>query len=227
MSLAVLNTDIDRSKRLSAQEYAERLQEFEELMPNMRLYIRREAARKAKSIPVSYVTEDDLVGIGNIQTWIAVLRWDRESSLARWARRLIWTHMDVIVQRLYDRKRTARTEVQGSEVTVSPVSLDSMDNQFAADSTDPIESLIAEDVYNRAREHLLRKDMRVAVGVLRVLVFPDDELRRICVVDAVRKGKRQVRMTAYCIALRLGLPVYRIVRAKKVVREVVKELLYD
>lgn len=225
MSLAVLNTDIDRTKKLSAQEYEARLQEFERLLPSMRSYIRREAARKAASIPVSYVTEDDLIGIGNIQTWVAVLRWDRTSSLVHWARRLVWTHMDVIVKRLYDRKRTARTEVQGSEVTVSPVPLDSMNNQLAVDSVDPIESLIVEDVYNKALERLLHNDLRVAAAVLRLLVNPDDELRRICVIDAARKKKRKVRMTTYCIALRLGLPVYRVVRAKKAVREVVEEML--
>jgi len=222
--LAVLiSTDFDIVRRMGAEEYQSRLQIYDELIPQMASYIQSQAFRKASKLPVSYVGVDDLVGIGNIEAWVAVLRWNGSSPLIEWAKRLIWTRMNLTFGHLYRKKRTARVISQGQEITSPTLSLQDIAYDPSV-NPDPVGVLIAEEMYDNVRERLLRQSDRVAAGVLRLLVNPDRELLRLCEFDAILKRRRRVRVTNYCMAERLGISIPRVVNAKILVRQVFKEL---
>jgi len=182
------NTDIDIFRGLSDQEYKERLYLFDQLMPELIPYIRFQAAMKAPKLPVSYVEKDDLIEMGHIEAWVAVLRWDGRSSLVDWAKRLIWTRMNGMFKRLYRKKRTARVVTQGEEVTSRTLSMEDA-GVLEGESLDPTETLMAEERYTRAKAQLLRRGERVGAAVLHLLIYPDDELLRLCEQDAVSKGR--------------------------------------
>jgi len=220
----MISTDIDMFRRLSEQEHQERLRVFDELIPKLTSYIRSQASWKATKLPVSYVGKDDLIEIGNIATWVAVLRWDGKRSLVNWAERMIWSRMNVMFSGLYRKKRTARVLVQGQEVTTQPLSLEDVGGALEGESVDPLETLVAEEIYGKAREQLLRRGKRVEAGVLRSLVEPDSELLELCERDAMRKGRKQVRLTSDCIASRLGVTTSRVTNAKVMIRAIFKEL---
>jgi len=218
------NTDIDIFRGLSAQEYRERLYVFDQLMPELVPYIRFQAAMKAAKLPVSYVGEDDLVEMGHIEAWVAVLRWDGERSLVDWAKRLIWTRINGMFGRWYRKKRTARRVVQGQEVTSRPLPIEDVEGELAGESLDPAETLVAEEEYARAKARLLRRGERIEAAVLRLLVYPDDELLGLCEQDAMSKGRKSIRVTSSCIAMRLGVPTSRVTNAKVKIRDIFKEL---
>lgn len=223
-ALAVLvSTDFEIVRRMGVVEYQSRLQMYSELMPQMTSYIQSQAYSKASKLPVSYVGSDDLVGIGNIEAWVAVLRWDGRSPLIEWAKRLIWTRMNLTFGYLYRKKRTARVVSHGQEITSPTLSLQDIVYDPSV-NPDPVGVLIAEEVYDKVRERLLRQSDRVAAGVLRLLVHPDRELLRLCELDAILKKRQRVRVTNRCIAERLGVSIPRAVNAKILVRQVFKEL---
>lgn len=219
----LISTDFDIVRRMGGEEYQSRLQIYNELIPQMASYIQSQAFSKASKLPVSYVGVDDLVGIGNIETWVAVLRWNGDSPLIEWAKRLIWTRMNLTFGHLYRKKRTARIISQGQEITSPTLSLQDIAYDPSV-NPDPVGVLIAEEMYDNVRERLLRQSERVAAGVLRLLVNPDRELLRLCEFDAILKRRRRVRVTNYCMAERLGVSVPRVVNAKILVRQVFKEL---
>lgn len=222
--LAVLiSTDFDIVRRMGADEYQSRLQIYDELIPQMSSYIKSQAFRKAPKLPVSYVGVDDLVGIGNIEAWVAVLRWDGSSPLIEWTKRLIWTRMNLTFGHLYRKKRTARVISNGREVTSPALSLQDIAYDPPVNS-DPVGVLIAEEMYSKVRERLLGQRERVAVGVLRLLVYPDRELLRLCKLDSILKRRHRVRVTNFCMAERLGVSIPRVVNAKILVRRVFREL---
>ena len=223
----MINTDIDVFQGLSAQEYQERLRMFDQVIPELAPYIRYQAAMKATKLPVFYIGQDDLNQMGNIETWVAVLRWDGSSSLVDWAKRLIWTRMNGMFSRLYRKKRTARALVQGREVTVQTLSLEDVGGALRSESLDPTETLVADEEYARVRERLLHQNKRVAASVLRLLIYPDDELLVLCERDTMRKGRKQVRLTSCCIAMRLGVSTSKVTNAKVAIRDVFKELWSD
>ena len=219
----LISTDFDVVRRMGVEEFQARLQVYDELMPQMKSYIRSQAYRKASKLPVSYVGVDDLVGIGNIEAWVAVLRWDGSSPLIEWTKRLIWTRMNLTFRHLYRKKRTARVVLQGQEITSPTLSLQDIIYEPPVDP-DPVGVLIAEEVYNNVRERLLSQSNRVAAGFLRLLVHPDRELLRLCELNAIVKKRQRVRVTNHCIAERLGISIPRAVNAKMLVRQVFKEL---
>lgn len=208
---------------MGAEEYQSRLQIYDDLMPQMTSYIKSQAYRKAFALPVSYVGVDDLVGIGNAEAWVAVLRWNGSSSLVEWAKRLIWTRTNLTFGYLYRKKRTARVILHGQEITSPTLSLQDIIYDPSVD-LDPVGVLIAEEVYDNVREQLFRQRKRVAVGVLRLLVYPDRELLRLCELDAILKRRQRVRVTNYSIAKRLGVSIPRVATAKILVRQVFQEL---
>lgn len=219
----LISTDFDIVRRMGAEEYQSRLQIYDELIPQMASYIQSQAFRKASKLPVSYLGVDDLVGIGNIEVWVAVLRWNGDSPLIEWAKRLIWTRMNLTFGHLYRKKRTARVISHGQEVTSPTLSLQDIAYDPSV-NPDPVGVLIAEEMYDNVLERLLRQSDRVAAGVLRLLVNPDRELLRLCEFDAILKKRRSVRVTNHCMAERLGISVPRVVNAKILVRQVFKEL---
>lgn len=219
----LISTDFDIVRRMDVEEFQSRLQIYDELIPQMKSYIQSQAYRKASKLPVSYVGVDDLVGIGNIEAWVAVLRWDGSSPLIEWTKRLIWTRMNLTFRHLYRKKRTARVVSQGQEITSPTLSLQDIMYDPPVDP-DPVGVLIAEEVYDNVRERLLHQSERVAAGVLRLLVHPDRELLRLCELNAILKKRRRVRVTNHCIAERLGISIPRAVNAKILVRQVFKEL---
>jgi len=224
-ALAVLiSTDFDIVRHMGTEEYESRLQIYDELMPQMSSYIRSEAARKVSKLPVSYVGVEDLVGIGNIGAWVAVLRWDGSSPLIKWAKRLIWTRMNLTFGYLYRKKRTARVVLHEQEITSSTLSLQELVYDPPAD-LDPVGVLIAEEMYSNALEKLLRqRSGRLAAGVLRLLVYPDRELLRLCELYSILRRRHRVRVTNFCMAERLGVSIPRVVNARILVRRVFKEL---
>lgn len=223
----MINTDVDVFRGLSAQEHQERLRVFDQIISELAPYIRYQAATKAAKLPVFYIGQDDLSQMGSIETWVAVLRWDGSSSLIDWAKRLIWTRMNGMFSRLYRKKRTARAVVQGREVTVQTLSLEDVGGALRSASLDPTETLVAEEEYAKVREWLLHQNKRVAAGVLRLLVYPDDELLVLCERDTMQKGRRQIRLTSCCIAMRLGVSTSKVTNAKVVIRNVFRELWSD
>jgi len=211
---------------MSAKEYESRLQIYYELMPQISSYIKSEAFRKALKLPVSYVGVEDLIGIGNIGAWVAVLRWDGCSPLIEWAKRIVWTRTNLAFGYLYRKKRTARVVSHEQEITSSTLSLQDIAYDPPVD-LDPVGVLIAEEMYSNVREQLLCKRgrlARVAVGVLRLLVYPDRELLRLCELETMRKRRHFLRVTNFCIAERLGVSISGVVNAKILVRRVFREL---
>lgn len=208
---------------MGEEEYQSRLLLYDELIPKMSSYIKSQAFRKASKLPVAYVGVDDLIGIGHIGVWVAVLRWDGSSPLIEWAKRLIWTRINLTFGHLYRKKRTARVISHGQEITSSALSLQDIAYDPPIDS-DPVGVLIADEMYSNVRELLLGKSERVAAGVLRLLVYPDRELLRLCELDSILKRRKRIRVTNFCIAERLGVSIPRVVNAKSLVRRVFKEL---
>lgn len=219
----LISTDFDVVRRMDTEEFQSRLQIYDELIPQVKSYIQSQAYRKASKLPVSYVGADDLVGIGNIEAWVAVLRWDGSSPLIEWTKRLIWTRMNLTFRHLYRKKRASRVISHGQEITSPTLSLQDIIYDPPVDP-DPVGVLIAEEVYDNVRERLLRQSDRVAAGVLRLLVHPDRELLRLCELNAILKKRRRVRVTNQCIAERLGISIPRAVNAKILVQQVFKEL---
>jgi hypothetical protein len=104
----LISTDFDIVRRMGTKEYQARVQMYKELIPAVTPYINSQARLKASKLPVSYMGVDDLVGIGNIEAWVAVLRWDGRVPLIAWAKRVIWTRTNLTFNHLYRKKRTAR-----------------------------------------------------------------------------------------------------------------------
>jgi len=280
------STDVEIVRRMSPKEYQQRLEMFYELAPVLTPYIKGQAEQKAAKLPVAYVDKYDLEAIGNAQVWIAVLRWDpkKGSSLVGWAKRLVWTNMSVMLDDLYQKKRTSRIPVSEEyvkdtirgylesldeeekrelkrrvvrsgnsltqyseehaatflarelhlEVTLPTVSLfeEVEDGVFLfetmeGESTDPIGALIADELYTYVRQQLLRQGKRVASGVLRFIVHPDEELLRLCEENA-RRRNGPVCLTNSCIASRLGISISKVADARAAIRKVFRECLgYD
>lgn len=208
---------------MGTEEYRERLQMYQELIPEVTPYIKSQAYRKVTKLPVSYVGLDDLIGIGYIEAWVAVLRWNGDAPLIAWTKRVIWTRMNLTFGHLYRKKRTARVMLDGQETTSPPLSLEDIGYEPAVNS-DPVGILIAEEVYSNVRERLLDQGKRVAAGVLRLLVYPDGELLKLCQRDAIRKNRHRIRLANYSIAERLGVSTPRVANAKVLVRRMFKEL---
>jgi len=223
---------IESSRRLSAEERIEKMRIFEDLLEKLDPFIESEAAKRAAVLPNNYLDIDDLRAVGRIQTWVAAVTWDpqRGASLENWARRRIWTNMNVVMGGLYQLKRVPRVVVGNSEVTIRPVSLftENGDGAFLFETLedktypDPIGVLIADELYKKTREKLLELKDRVAAAVLRLLVFPDGELLRLCEEYTQRKRKK-IRITNRSLARRLGVTTCRVAEARAAVREVFKE----
>lgn len=219
-------------RRLSAEERVEKIHIFEELLEKLGPFIESEAAKRAVALPNNSLDIDDLRAIGHIQAWIATVTWDpkRGASLVNWARQCIWTNMSVVMGGLYQLKRVPRASVDGEEVTVRPVSLFTENGEGALlyealedrSYPDPIGVLIADELYKEARKKLLTLRDRVAAAVLRLLVFPDGELLRLCEEYTQRKRKK-IRITNRSLAKRLSVTTCRVAEARATIRKVFKE----
>jgi len=225
---------IEKARQLSETEYAEKLEIFEELLPRLAPYIKAQAAQRAAKLPNSVLGEEDLISIGNIQTWVAVITWEPEkgASLENWARRRIWTNMNVVMGNLYQLKRVPRgPSADGTtEVTLRPTSLfaenkvGNVMGEYIEDRSqqDPIGELVADEMYTRTRQKLLSQNNRVAAAVLRLMEYPDRELLQLCEENA-RRSRRKIRLTNKSLAQRLGVTTSRIADAKADIRVMFKE----
>jgi hypothetical protein len=223
---------IRKAQQLSEGERAEKVLVFEKLLKKLSPYIEAEAARRASRLPSSYIDKEDLVAVGNIQVWVAVITWDprRGASLEEWAKRRVWTNMNVVMGGIYQLKRVPRTIIDNVETTSRPVSLFTENGDGALlyesleDSTysDPASFLMENELYELVRKKLLNSDDRVAIAVLRLMVFPDEELLQLC-ERAVCKGRGRVRITSKSLAERLGVSTCRIATAKATIRTICKE----
>lgn len=223
---------IEKSKRLSNDEREEKFRVFERLLAKLEPFIQAQAAQRACKLPSSYIDEDDLKAVGNIQTWIATITWDPErgASLENWARRRIWSNMNVLMGNIYQQKRVPRKATEtGSGVTSRPISIFTEDEnglplyETLEDHTfsDPIGLLIADELYGKTREKLLSQDNRLAAAVLRLSVFPDSELLRLC--ERNSRGGRKVRITNRSIAERLGTTTSQVAGARASIRAILRE----
>lgn len=223
---------IEAARQLTQDEYKEKLCIFDELSKKLAPFIETEATKRAYKLPSDYYSIDDLRAVGQVQTWVAVVTWDpdRGASLESWAKRRIWTNMNVVMGRIYQRKRVPRVVVNGTTtVTSRNISLSTVNGdgvrlqESLKDSAypDPLGVILADELYTQTRERLLVKKDRVAAAVLRLLVFPDEELLQLC-EEAVQSSKKKIRLTNKNLARRLGVSTCRVSTARATVRTVFK-----
>lgn len=223
---------VEAAQRLSPDVYEEKLLIFEELVKKMEPFIEAEAAKRASKLPNDYYSKDDLKSVGYIQTWVATVTWDahRGASLESWAKRRIWTNLNVVMGRIYQHKRVPRIFIEdGVSVTTRNTSLFTENGEGAflyeslEDTTyaDPLGVMIADELYTKTRQKLLSSKNRVAAAVLRLLMFPDEELLRLC-AEVTRGNKKKVRLTNKNLAKRLGVSTCRVSAARAVIRTVFK-----
>lgn len=223
---------IEAAQRLTQDEYEEKLHIFDELLEKLSPFIEVEAAKRARKLPSDYYSIDDLRAVGQAQTWVATVTWDprRGASLESWAKRRIWTNMNVVMGRIYQHKRVPRV-LKGDDTTVTSrntsLFTENGDGVLLQESledftySDPLGVAIADDLYARTRQQLLVIKDRVAAAVLRLLVFPDEELLRLC-EEATHGSKKKVRLTNKNLARRLGVSTCRVSTARAAVRTVFK-----
>lgn len=225
---------IKASRQLTQRERTEKLRIYDELVAKLEPFIEIEAAKRACKLPSDYFGKDDLKAVGYIQTWVATVTWDsrRGASLENWAKRKIWTNMNVVMGGVYQLKRVPRITVEGNNsITVRPISLftENGDGILLYEALedkaypDPSGVLIADELYTKTRERLLYQRKRVAAATLRLLMFPDEELLRLC-EEGTRNSKRKVRVTNKNLARRLGVSTCRVATARAAIRAVFKEL---
>ena len=220
----MIETDFAIAQGLDLFEYRKRLELFDELIPKMLAYIRAQASACALKSPTVSVGEEDFVSIGYIETWVAVLRWDGSSPLVDWAKRLVWTRMNLILRRLYRQKRTVHVISGGSSVTFSTLSLSDIDVESLYDVR-PDSFIESSEMYSDLCGLLLRRDQRLEVAILRLLVFPDAELLTLCEANAQERKRINLRITNRCIAERLGVSTPRVANARVVIRRALEELV--
>lgn len=233
MGFSVLTKpSIEAARRLQQSEYEEKLCIYEELSKKLEPFIESEAAKRANKLPSDYYSKDDLKSVGYVQTWVAVVTWnsDRGASLESWAKRRIWTNMNVVMGRIYQYKRVPRVFIDDhTTVTTRNASLfiENGDGAPLYESledptySDPLGVVIADELYTKTRQKLLFKRNRVAAAVLRLLMFPDEELLQLC-EETTRNNKKKVRLTNKSLARRLGVSTCRVSTARAAIRAVFK-----
>jgi len=225
---------IEATRRLTQGEREKKLHIFNELSRKLESFIDAQAAKRARKLPSSYLSKEDLKAVGYVQTWVAVVTWDpcRGASLESWAKRKIWTNMNVVMGGVYQLKRVPRVAVdEDTTVTARNASLFTENGdgillyEALEDPTcsDPAGVLVADELYTKTRQQLLVNRKRVAAAVLRLLMFPDEELLQLCEAR-VRNSKRRVRITNRSLARRLGVTTCKVTAARAVIRDVFKEL---
>ena len=226
---------IDRAQELSDEEHTEKLKLFDDLLPKLEAYITSQAHKKSYSLPSEFLEMEDFKEIGRIQTWAAVISWDPEKgSLEGWAKRRIWTNMNVVVTRQYQSKRIPHG-LDDTGNKQRPISLSSLDirgielvESISDDSaTDPLEYLLEEELYQVVKEKLLVMGERIAAAILRFTLFPDRELMLLCSADKNNDSKRKIKVTNRALATRMGISVTRISVAKSVLYNSIKECSHD
>jgi len=225
---------IRQAQVLTDEEYKEKLNTFQTLLPKMDYYIHSQAYSRGIKLPDNLLETEDFVNIGRVQTWAAVLSWEpSKGTLENWCKRRIWTNMNVVISARYQRKRLSYTEdVDGIKEIVHSVSLfsDTPDGSLLLDTLedmnaeDPIDTLLEEELYSLVKNRLLFMGDRVAAAVFRLSLGPDNELFRLCEEYAVKGHRRKVKVINKALATRLGVSASRISTAKSVIKAVIGEL---
>jgi len=219
------NTDIEVVQELSDDEYDQLEIRFNLLRDELASYTASVVSRTASKLPVNYIDRDDLENLCDIYSWIASYRWNGSVPLANWAKHVITSRMQLVLGSLYRSKRTPRVASDDGDITYRPESLDALPDTVAADDDDPLDVLVADNLYFLARQRLLKLDQRIAAAVLRLLVHPDLETLQLSEqVLTEKKGGRSVKITGACYARRLGVTAPRIANAKKQVKMAFMEI---
>ena len=198
------------------ESFTTKLDTFSNLLPEVDSYIQQQAQKRAY-MTSDLLDEEDWVAIGKLQTWMAVVSWDPERSpdLVRWAKLRIWTNMDVELKNYFNSKRGVGDSTQSlvylSEETSKGTSL----IEELESPSDPLSQLILDDLYANLRKRLLKEKNRIAAAVLRLCLYPDDELLALC--------SRFKEIKDRGLAARLGVTPFRIASAKTVIRRLLKE----
>ncbi len=218
------NTDIELVAELADDQYDAMIERFKALREELSGYIPVVASINAAKLPVDYVDKDDLASLCEVYAWIASYRWNGSVPLANWAKHVITSRMQLVLGSLYRNKRTPRIETADGFITTRPESLDAIPTDVTSDDDDPIEALIAEELYFAARTLLLRRDQRVALVILRLLVQPDLEILRLGEQGFSQRGGKEVKITSKCYAQRLGISKARVANARRQIREAFMEV---
>ena len=220
------NTSIKQSQQLSEGDRAEKLELFSSILPKLEGYIQQQASLRSEKLPGEYLDVKDFEAIGRIQVWAAVISWDpSKGPLEQWAKRRIWSNMNIVISRQYVAKRIPHD----IDSITRPVSLYAQDvcgvslSDVLPDESlvDPMDDLLEEELYQLTKEKLLLHGNRVAAAILRLSLFPDKELVVLSGSENILKG---VRITNKSLSMRLGVPEARVSKAKTLLKKTILEL---
>jgi len=215
---------IRKSQELQEGEFFEKQTLFNTILPKLEGYIQRQSRMRASKLPDEGLGVEDFESVGRIQVWAAVVSWDpAKGPLMKWAKRCIWTNMNVVISGQFQSKRVPRETSTGEFQRTVSLSLlsEGFDSLLDESVVDPLDDLLEEELYFLVREKLLSCDERIAAAVLRLALFPDDELLSLCNLCEGKGSKKSFKISNRLLAARLGVSASRVAEAKHVLRETI------
>lgn len=226
---------IKRVQELSEEEHTDKLTLFSSLLPKLEKYIHQQAYMRSCNLPGEFLGIEDFEAIGRIQLWAAVVSWDPvKGSLESWSKRCIWTNMNVVISSQYQAKRIPHSVDTVAELqrpislfSEGPEGLQLFESLPDTSVVDPMEGLLEDELYRLVQEKLLSCGERIAAAILRLSLFPDEELLLLCDLGKNKDSKRRIRITNRALSARLSVSTSRISLAKSVLRKMILELGAD